>query len=276
MGRTQGSGQPTYDLTECTAVITGAASGLGQAIAFGFAGHGAAVACADINELGLASTVAQIVAEGGTAMGSRCDVTQVHDVERFFSEVDAAFGAVDVLVNCAFIPPYREHPESFPLDEWETALRVNLTGYFLCSREAGKRMIAAGHGGSVINLSSIAGTSALGRGNLAYSVSKGAINQLTRELAIEWGPHRIRVNAIQPCQFRTPGLQRLIDDPTFDSDALIARFLAGIPLGRLGLPSDIVGPALFLASDASAMVTGVMLPVDGGNLALNAGGSIAW
>ena len=264
------------DLIGRAAVVTGAASGLGQSIAIGLAAQGAVVACADINIAGLDATVARIADAGGTAFAQRCDVADEKDVQRLFEAVDAAFGRVDVLVNCAFIPPHRARPEAFPLDQWETALRVNLTGYFLCIREAGRRMIAAGRGGSVINLSSIAGTTALGRGNFAYSVTKGAINQLTRELAVEWGAHGIRVNAIQPCQFRTPGLQRLIDDPTFDSDALIARFTAAIPLGRIGEPDDIVGPALFLASDASAMVTGVMLPVDGGNLALNAGGSLTW
>jgi NAD(P)-dependent dehydrogenase (short-subunit alcohol dehydrogenase family) len=153
---------------------------------------------------------------------------------------------------------------------------VNVTGCFLCAQAAGRRMIARGEGGAIINMSSIAGSSALGRGNFAYSVSKGAVNQFTRELAIEWAPYRIRVNAIQPCQVLTPALQSLIDDPQFDSDSLVATFLRGIPLGRLAQPEDIAAAALFLASDAASMITGALLPVDGGNLAMNAGGTVQW
>jgi NAD(P)-dependent dehydrogenase (short-subunit alcohol dehydrogenase family) len=99
---------------------------------------------------------------------------------------------------------------------------------------------------------------------------------MTRELAIEWAPHGIRVNAIQPAQVRTPALQALIDDPQFDSDSLLATFLRGIPAGRLVEPDEVAAAALFLASDAASMVTGILLPVDGGNLAMNAGGTVKW
>jgi NAD(P)-dependent dehydrogenase (short-subunit alcohol dehydrogenase family) len=119
---------------------------------------------------------------------------------------------------------------------------------------------------------SIAGTSALGRGSYPYSVSKGGIVMLTKELAIEWARYGIRVNAIQPCQFLTPGLKVRLEDPALGH--IREKFLSGIPLGRLGEPHEMVGPVLFLVSDAAAMVTGVLLPVDGGNLALNAGGTI--
>ena len=127
----------------------------------------------------------------------------------------------------------------------------------------------AGKGGSVINISSIAGISALGRGNVVYSTTKGAINQLTRELAVEWARHGIRVNAILPAQMRTAWVDRLTDRT--DGQELMAKILNGIPLGRLGEPDDIVAPVVFLASNASRFVTGILLPVDGGNLALNAG-----
>ena len=132
-----------------------------------------------------------------------------------------------------------------------------------------------GWGGSIINMSSIGGSSALGRGNFVYSMTKGGINAFTRELAVEWASHNIRVNALQPVQMLTPSVKKWLADPKTDP-ALPKHLLSGIPLGRLGQPGDIVGPAVFLASDASAFVTGILLPVDGGNLAMNAGGSITW
>ena len=116
-------------------------------------------------------------------------------------------------------------------------------------------MIAAGNGGSIINISSIAGALALGRGNLAHSANKGAINQMTKELAVEWAKYGIRVNAILPCQVLTEGFQEWIDSPTFDP-AMMESFLRGIPMNRLAKPEDMAGPAIFLASDAAAMVTG--------------------
>ena len=104
-------------------------------------------------------------------------------------------------------------PEVFPLEIWESVLRTNLTGYFLFARGAGKRMIAQGNGGAVVNVSSIASASSLGRGNLAYGASKSGVNQLTRELAVEWAHHGIRVNAIQPCQFLNAGWRSMVADP---------------------------------------------------------------
>lgn len=265
-----------FDLTGRVALVTGGASGLGQAAAHGLAAAGARVIIADLDEAGAVATAAAITAAGGPpSRGLRVDIADETSVTSLFSEVDAWAGRIDVLVNAAFVPPIRTYPENYPTDDWERVMRVDLTGYFLCSRAAGRRMIAAG-GGSIVNFSSIAATSALGRGNFSYSIAKAGVNQMTKELAIEWARHGIRVNAIQPCQFLTPALQRFIDDPEFDSDAMIGRFLGGIPLGHLGDPRDMAGPVVFLASPAAAMVTGVILPVDGGNLAMDAGASLRW
>lgn len=258
------------------AVVTGAASGLGHAIAAGLAAHGATVVGADINEAGLAATVERIQNAGGTALGVRCDVSDEASVEALFTEVDATFGRIDILINDAFTPLVRLTPEAYDLEAWSRSIDVNLTGYFLCARAAGRRMIAQGDGGAIVNMSSIAGTTGLGRGNFVYSVTKHGVIGLTRELAIEWARHRIRVNAIQPCQFLTPGLKKWIDNEP-DPVALTKNLVKGIPLDRLGDPErDMVGPVVFLVSDAAAMVTGVVLPVDGGNLAYNAGGSKTW
>ena len=263
-----------FDLTGRVAMVTGAASGLGQAMAVGLAGQGADIAAADINDAGLAETVSRIQALGRKAVAVHCDVSKPEEVNRLFETVDGEFGRVDILIN----DPYRlarQKPEDLSLEDWQRVIDVNLTGYFLCAQQAGRRMIKQGWGGSIINISSITGSSALGRGNFVYSVTKGGVNAFTKELAVEWARHKIRVNAIQPVQMRTPSVKAWLSDSKTDP-ALVNHLIEGIPLGRLGEPEDIVGPAIFLASDASAFITGTLLPVDGGNLALNAGGTVNW
>jgi NAD(P)-dependent dehydrogenase (short-subunit alcohol dehydrogenase family) len=181
---------------------------------------------------------------------------------------------VDILVNA----PYtfaRVKPEELTLDEWNKAIAVCLTGFFMCSQQAGRRMIAQGTGGSILNIGSIGGQNSLGRGNFVYGVAKSGVHQMTRELATEWAKYNIRVNAILPSQTRTAGVRRWLEDPKTDPKT-VDRLLVGIPMNRLGEPEDMVGPAIFLVSDAACYVTGTLLPVDGGNLALNAGGSHTW
>jgi NAD(P)-dependent dehydrogenase (short-subunit alcohol dehydrogenase family) len=264
-----------FQLTDRVAVVTGCASGIGHAISMAFAQAGADVAGLDISVEGGQRTAEQVASLGRESAFIRCDVSNPEEVRAAFEAVDKRFGRVDILVNDAFLGSHT-HPADMSFEEWSRVLAVDVNGYFLCAQAAGRRMIAQGRGGAIVNLSSIAGSSALGRGNFAYSVSKGAINQMTRELAVEWAPHGIRVNAIQPCQVRTPALQGLIDDPQFDSDTLLATFLRGIPIGRLAEPQDVAAAAVFLASDAAGMITGALLPVDGGNLAMNAGGTVEW
>jgi NAD(P)-dependent dehydrogenase (short-subunit alcohol dehydrogenase family) len=263
-----------FDLSGRVAIVTGAAHGIGKAIALGLAGRGADVAACDVDEDGLGATVEKIEALGRRGLGVRCDVGQAGEIARFFAEIDRAFDRVDILVNNVG-HVVRAKPEDLSLADLDFVLRTGLTASFLCAQEAFRRMVAGGRGGSIVNISSIAGATALGRGNVSHSVNKGAIHQMTREMAVEWAKHGIRVNAILPCQVLTEGFQTWLDSPTFDP-ALMDRFLQGIPMNRLAVPADIVGPVVFLASDAAAMVTGMLLPVDGGNLALNAGGSHTW
>jgi NAD(P)-dependent dehydrogenase (short-subunit alcohol dehydrogenase family) len=254
------------------ALVTGAGGAFGRAIALGFAEVGARLFVTDLDPVRLEETVALVRATGGTCAFRAGDVGSSADVESVYAQLDQDFGQLDVLVNNAGRNPMQGRPEEFPLEIWEDVLRTNLTGYFLFARAAGKRMIAQGRGGSIVNVSSIASASSLGRGNLAYGTSKSGVNQLTRELAVEWAHHGIRVNAIQPCQFLNQSWQAAVADP--NRSALVERVLSGIPIGRMGEPHEIVGPVLFLVSDAASMVTGVLLPVDGGNLALNATGSL--
>src|ERR1700730_1713816 len=269
-------GHKRFDLTGRNAFVTGGASGLGRAIALGLAQNGAAVGVADINSAGAQEVAAAIDDGGGRAVSIDCDIRSESAVHDAFEQMSAQLGPVDILVNVAFELQVRAKPEAYPLEAWERGLRANLTGALLCSQEAGTIKLSRARGSTIVNINSVVGSSGFGRGLMVYPVSKAGLNQLTRELAVEWAQYNIRVNAVMPCQFRTPAFQKQLDDPTVDSESLTARFLQGIPLGRLGEPEDIVGPVVFLASDASSMVTGVLLPVDGGNLALNASGSPVW
>jgi NAD(P)-dependent dehydrogenase (short-subunit alcohol dehydrogenase family) len=254
------------------ALITGAGGAFGRAIALGFSELGARVFLTDLDQARLDETASLVRAAGGTCATRTCDTGSADNVEAAFAQLDHDFGQIDILVNNAGRNPMQGRPEVFPLDIWEDVLRTNLNGYFLNARAAGKRMIATGRGGSIVNISSIASASSLGRGNLAYGATKSGVNQLTRELAVEWAHHGIRVNAIQPCQFLNAGWRAMVADPK--RSELVHRVLSGIPIGRMGEPHEIVGPLVFLASDAASMVTGVVLPVDGGNLALNPTGTL--
>ena len=267
-----------FDLTGRVAVVTGggANGGLGHAMALGLATAGADVAVLDIDEPGARATAEEIAASGRRSLGLRCDVSEPSEVERAFAEIDRLLGRVDILVNNAFGFPSRVRPAELRLDAWEKTLAVSLTGYFLCAQQAIQRMTRQGTGGAILNISSIAGVTGLGRGNFPYSVAKGGINQLTRELAVEYAGEGIRANAILPAQVLTPGFKVWMANPETFNPALYQRLCDGIPQNRLLEPEEFVGPAVFLCSDAASAITGVLLPVDGGNLALNAGGSHTW
>ncbi|MDB5075022.1 MAG: NAD-dependent epimerase/dehydratase [Chloroflexi bacterium] len=266
-----------FDLTGKIALVTGAGAGggLGHAMAVGLAGAGADVVVSDIDTDGAATTSQEIQSLGRRSIAITCDNSQRDEIFAMFEEIDKAFGRIDILINNVGAGA-RYRPEELPFEEWQRVLDISLSSSFVCAVQAGKRMIAQRTGGSIINISSIAGSHALGRGNLPHSVAKSGVNQMTRELATEWGPHGIRVNAIQPATIRTPSWNSIADTLDWDFEGWQRHLLLGIPLGRLGEPDDLVGPAIFLASDAAAFVTGHLLAVDGGNLAMDAGGSIQW
>ena len=266
-----------FGLEERVALVTGggANGGIGHAVALAVAHAGADVLVSDIDDTGASETAREVQGLGRRAVSIRADLGQPDDVLAMMAALDHEFARVDILVNNVGVG-HRSRPEALSLEDWRKVVGVNLDGTFLATREAGRRMIARGAGGSIVSISSIAGSSALGRGNFVYSVTKAGIIQLTRELAVEWAPHRIRVNAIQPAQVMTKAMDRMLADPRLDPATLKERFLRGIPLDRIGEPEDIAKAAVFLASDAAAFITGHSLPVDGGNLALNAGGSKLW
>lgn len=264
--------QPLVDLAERHVVVTGAAGGLGQALAATFVGANARVSLLDVSARGAETVAAEITKSGGSAAARACDVADPGQVTDAFAWAQASFGVPDVLVNNAAI---NDRGPSLDITgaEWSRTLAIDLTGYFQCAQQFARGLVDAGLPGSVVNISSIGGVTALGRGNFSYGVAKGGVNQLTRELAVAWAPRRIRVNAVAPCQIATDGLKELSRRPSAEGH-LLDTFLRGIPLGRLVEPAEVAAAVAFLASEAASMITGVILPVDGGNLALNAGGTI--
>ena len=257
-----------FDLSDRVAVVSGAASGMGKASSLALAEAGANIVLADIDEEGARATADEIKALGRQALPVTCDISQPESIRAMFGQVDNAFGQIDFLANIAG-EAVRKKPEDISLDEVEWTWRNLVYGRFCMCQEAGRRMLAAGKG-SIVNLGSLASITALGRGHIAYSMAMGSVVQMTRELSTEWSGRGVRVNSILPAQVLNPGLQARIDaDPRIKD-----RFLSGIPAGRFGSSDDIKGLAVFLASDASSWITGAIIPMDGGNLAMNAGGSV--
>ena len=251
-----------FNLFSKAALVTGAGSGLGKAIAEGYAQVGAKVACVDISAGDVEAVAGGIEKGGGNAVPVVCDVSRSEDVRKAVETSLKAFGSIDVLVNNAGIG-MRSNAEDMTDEMWDRVLDINLKGTFLFCREVGRHMIERGKGGRIINMASIGGLVGVETGNANYCASKGGIIALTRTLAIEWAKHNILVNAIAPSHTRTPLIEKLMEQ----KPEVKQYFLNNIPLGRLAEPIHIVGPAIFLASDAASFVTGHTLVVDGGHTA---------
>jgi NAD(P)-dependent dehydrogenase (short-subunit alcohol dehydrogenase family) len=257
-----------FDLTDRVALITGAASGMGRASALALAEHGANLLLADLNTDGVQATAETIIAMGRQAIPVTCNVSDPMAIEHLFAILDEHFGRIDFLGNIAG-EGILGKPEEITLSEVQQVFQNLVFGRFSMCQQAGRRMIAAGRG-SILNIGSLASTTALGRGHVAYSMAMGAVVQMTRELSTEWSSLGVRVNAILPAQVVNPSLEkRMAQDPS-----LKPKWLSGIPAGRLGNPNDIQGLVVLLASDASSWITGTTIPMDGGNLAANAGASM--
>jgi len=256
-----------FDLTDRVAVVSGAAQGLGRATALALAQHGAHVVLVDRNQAGAAATAMQIQSLGREVLVASTDVSDQESVSELFRQVDSRFGRVDFLGNIAGDGVLAK-PEDLSFTDLHRVLQNLVVGRFAMCQEAGRRMLQQ-TAGSIMNIGSLASSTALGRGHIAYSMAMGAVIQMTRELSTEWAYRGVRVNCVTPAQVINPSLAaRMSEDPTLEG-----RFLRGIPAGRLGQPEDIMGLAVFLASDASAWITGAIIPLDGGNMAMNAGGT---
>ncbi len=256
-----------FDLTGKVAIVSGAAQGMGRAMASSLAEAGASLLLVDRNGPGVERTAAEIIAHGGRAIAAVHDISDPAEVRALFATLDREYGRIDFLGNVAG-ESIMAAPEDIALEDVEQVWRNLVLGRFCACQEAGRRMLRSG-GGSIVNIGSIASMTALGRGHIAYSMAMGAVVQMTRELSTEWASAGIRVNAILPAQVLNPGLEaRIAENP-----ALRDKFLSGIPAGRFGHPDDIRGLSVLLASDASKWITGAIIPMDGGNLACNAGGS---
>ena len=235
------------------AVITGAASGIGRAIAERFHAEGASVVVADIsgNEGAVASSL------GERALGVRADVTSSRDIQAMFDATTACFGGIDILCNNAGIDGEMHYIADVDEASFERVMAINLRGVFLGMKFVIPLLKRRG-GGSIINIASTAGITAT-PGLGVYGASKAGVMQLSRSAAVEYARDGIRVNAVCPAMIETPMVAHLLK--TNPQDA--ARVLAVTPMGRVGQPQEVAGVALFLASDESTYVTGVSLPVDG-------------
>jgi NAD(P)-dependent dehydrogenase (short-subunit alcohol dehydrogenase family) len=229
------------------ALVTGAGRGIGRALALGLAAEGALVHLVDIDDPGGALDELPEPARG---LALQCNVSDVSGIRRTFSRIDR----LDVLVNCAGVTGWIDAMD--PAEEtWDRVLDTNLKGTYFCSSEAA-RLMRRGGGGSIVNVTSVLATRGMPNSS-AYAASKGGINALTVQLAIELAPHRIRVNAFAPGATNVE--RNLVDDPRY-----LEVWAPVIPLGQVAEPEEMVGPAVFLASDDSAHVTGQILYVDGG------------
>lgn len=257
------------DLSGKVAVVTGGAKGIGFGIVSRLAEAGASVVIADLIKEDADQAASEITAKGWKAKGLVVDVSSEEDVKKMVEEVVSACGSVDILVNNAGI--YPNIPlSSMTLPDFEKVLAVNLKGVFLCTKYVSEQMIKQGHGGKIINITSVDAIHPSSVGLAHYDASKHGVWGFTKNVALELAPHKIWVNAIAPGGIATPGVQEMqkaVPAPAgVDMSKMLEGFLAKIPMHRMGEPDDIGKVALFLASDMSSYMTGSQIVVDGGVL----------
>lgn len=246
------------------ALITGGASGFGEAIAKQYAAEGAAVMVTDLDPVGAGRVATEINSSGGHAESHQADVTKTADVEAMTEATIKAFGGLDILVNNAGVPQRIGRFETVLEDAIDRIFDVNVKSWLKTTRAALPHLEARG-GGSIVNTASIAGLRPR-PGAAWYNASKAAACSLTISMASELGEKNIRVNALCPVAAETPLFEEVVGGQITDEDR--QRFISGIPLGRLATPADVAGAAVYLASDDAQFLTGVLLPIDGGRTTL--------
>jgi NAD(P)-dependent dehydrogenase (short-subunit alcohol dehydrogenase family) len=246
--------RPDFDLTGQVAVVTGANRGIGRDLARTLAACGATV-LAGVRDP-KAADVAWTAPGGGSVEPLKLDVTRVPQLRKAIDSVVGKHGRIDILVNNAGLGANHDALDVTE-DDWDSMMAVNLRGLFFASQAAGRHMVARGYG-RIVNVSSQAGLVGIRR-HAVYSAGKGGVNTLTKVLALEWAPQGVTVNAVAPTWIYTPGTAERLDDPAF-----LAGVLERIPVGRVGTTADVAAAVVFLASRASGLITGAILPVDGG------------
>ena len=244
------------------ALVTGASSGLGIEFAQGLAMAGADVAVVARRLERLQEVARQLEAFGIRAHAVQADLRDAAQIDAALQQVQETLGPIDILVNNAGIAPV-SRAERHTLERWQQALEINLTAVFLCCQKAGQQMIERGQGGRIINISSVLGEGANAvHKTIGYAATKGAVTNMTRQLAVEWAPYGITVNALAPSWFPTA----MITDPRLGRvhDEQRARMELFTPMGRLGRAGELLGAIIFLASPGASYVTGAILHVDGG------------
>ncbi len=243
-----------FSLKDKVAVVTGASGGLGQAIAVGFARHGAKIVVSDVKDV--SETVKKVEGAGSEAIGLKVDVSSKDELKGMFQAAEDEFGGVDILVNNAGI--LRTGPaESLPKEDWDVVINVNLTSQFNAAQEVFPFLKKRG-GGRIINVASIAGLLAFNQA-IPYNASKGGVIQLSRSLAFEWAQHNILVNAICPGIFLTDMTQGMLEQEGFQQ-----MIKGNVPMARHAVPEELVGAAIYLASKAGSYTNGHAMVVDGG------------
>ena len=252
-----------FDLTRKVAVVTGAGSGIGAAIAALFARQGARVVVLDVNE-SAGAVAAAIASTGGSAMAQRCNVAEPDEVSRAFRDVAAQFGRIDILVNNAGIAHVGTIEQTTP-EDLDRLYAVNVRGLFLCSKAALEIMLPKG-GGVILNMASIASLVGVPE-RFAYSMTKGAVHTMTMSIAIDYVKRGIRCNCVCPARVQTPFVDGYLRKHYPGREDEMRRVLdAYQPIGRMGTPEEVAALALYLCSDEAAFVTGQAYPIDGGVL----------
>jgi gluconate 5-dehydrogenase len=250
-----------FSLDGRVALVAGGGGGIGSALAEALAGAGCRVAVAGRSAEACAAAVERVRAAGSDGIAITADVTLEADCDRMVAETLERFGQIDILVNAVGGGAGKAlHPaEDYPRSDWDWIMELNVRSTVLATQPVVRAMIERGAGGSILNISSVRANLGINAGYSAYVAAKGAISSITRQWATEWAKHGIRVNAIMPTFVDTPQVAMLLEDPAFK-----AGIVNRIPLGRVGETRDLVGPAIFLCSDAASFVTGQILGIDGG------------